>query len=734
MLNYISVLLLLALQAPDFFEDNPAILPIAKIHSPIVLDGNPNEEAWQSIAPLPLVMYQPIFQGEMTEQSIIKVGYDNEFLYVMGQLYDSEPDKIVANTLYRDRYSGDETFAIILDSYNDNENAKWFFTTPTGVRNDMQVSNDSEGDDSTNRDWNTFWDSATTVTDEGWFVEMRIPFSSLGFQQIDDEVVMGMIVYRYIARKAERHIFPAIPPDWSRGFTKPSQAQKISLNGIEYQKPFYITPYLLGGFDQQQLLNESSTAYERSDHITREAGLDIKVPVSENMNLDVTVNTDFAQVEADEAQINLSRTPLFFPEKRQFFQERSDIFEFNLGGSNTLFYSRRIGLEQGRQVRILGGARLAGRTGKWDLGILNMQTESVSELDLESRNFGVLRARRDIINPNSYAGGILTTRMGMDGSYNISTGIDFLYNYSGDHFIDFKVASTFDDKIDEDFSIRDHSIIRLFLNKRTSSGFYYRTTLKRAGINYIPEMGFESRNDYTLYDGRIFYGIYNSAESQLRITTPGLRTFFTLRNDDRSVESMLVEQPWSLSFKNGASFEIATTWWYEDIREPLFFSDDTFIEPGSYSFFGTEFEYEMPGSRPLRSSFSARISRFYDGQQYSFGISPTWNQSRYFEISGEVEINMLNFPDRNQKEFLNIYRLRSLIALNTKVSLQLLSQYNYLARQIATNARFRYNFAEKNDLWIVYNEITNTDIERALPVLPKFDNRILLVKYTYTFH
>lgn len=733
MFIYITALLFLS-QLQVSSKDSAELLPITKISSPVVLDGLTDDEAWTSIDPLPLTMYQPVFGGEMTERSVIKMAYDEEFIYVMGELYDSEPDKIVANTLYRDRYSGDETFAIILDSYNDNENAKWFFTTPTGVRVDMQISNDSEGDDSTNRDWNTFWDSATTVTHEGWFVEMRIPLSSLGFQQRSDEVVMGMIAYRYIARKAERHIFPAIPPDWSRGFTKPSQAQKILLKDIEYNKPFYITPYLLGGFDQQHILSNSASDYNRRDHFTTEAGLDIKVPVSANMQLDVTLNTDFAQVEADEAQINLSRTPLFFPEKRQFFQERSDIFEFNLGGSNTLFYSRRIGLEQGRQVRILGGARLAGRTGKWDLGILNMQTEAVSEFDLDSRNFGVFRARRDMVNENSYAGGILTTRLGIDGSYHIGTGFDLLYNYTGDHFIDFKIASTFDDDFEEDFTPAGNSIMRLFLNKRTSSGFYYRTTLKRAGSRYIPEMGFESRNNYTLFDARIYYGFFNSPESRLRVTTPELRFFTTLRNEGNSVESMLVEQPWAIDFKNGAGFEITTTWWYEDIRSPLYFSEETYIEPGSYSFFGTEFEYEMSGSRPLRTSIAGRLSKFYDGYQYSVAFTPTWNQSRYFEISGEVEINMLNFPDRNQKEFLNIYRLRSLIALNTKVSLQLLSQYNYLARQIATNVRFRYNFAEKNDLWVVYNEISNTDIRRAVPAIPKFDSRVFLVKYTYTFH
>jgi hypothetical protein len=367
--------LLLLLQDSADAQDRTEPVEIQRLTAPVVIDGLPTEEAWQQIDPLPLTMYQPVYMGEMTERTVIRVAYDDEYLYVAGELYDSEPDKIVANTLYRNRYSGDETFAIILDSFNDNENAKWFFVTPTGVRVDMQVSNDSEGGNSVNRDWNTHWEAAAVITEEGWFAEIKIPFSSLGFREMNDEVIMGMIAYRWMARQAERHIYPAISPEWSRGFSKPSQAQKVRFRGIEYQRPLYITPYLLGGFEQRNVQNPAENGYSRQTDYVAEPGLDIKYPVTGNMNLDITVNTDFAQVEADEAQVNLSRLPLFFPEKRQFFQERADIFDFNLGGNNSLFYSRRIGLYQGQQVRILGGARLAGRTGMWDLGLLNMQTD-----------------------------------------------------------------------------------------------------------------------------------------------------------------------------------------------------------------------------------------------------------------------------------------------------------------------------------------------------------------------
>lgn len=722
----------LLLQSPLQITDKNTPINIQRITSEVTLDGIPDEEAWQDIQPFPMTVYQPVYGGEMSNRTVIKVAYDDKYLYVAGELYDSNPDGIVANTLYRDRYSGDETFAIILDSYNDNENAKWFFVTPTGVRVDQQVSNDSEGSNSFNRDWNTYWDAAAQITDEGWFAEIRIPFSSLGFQELNNEVIMGLIAYRWDAGRAERHIFPDIAPEWSRGFTKPTQAQKVRFTEIEYQKPVYITPYLLGGFSQSNFLNVDGNAYQTETDYVTEAGLDIKYPITGNMNLDLTLNTDFAQVEADEAQVNLSRTPLFFPEKRQFFQERSDIFDFNLGGNNALFYSRRIGLEQGQQVRILGGARLAGRTGNWDIGILNMQTDKLNSLDLPSENFGIYRAKRNIINQNSHAGGMITNRLGSDGSYNIGTGFDLLYNFSGSHYLDFKTATTFDDRVESDFI--EQSLYRINLLKRTSRGFYYNFSAIRSGSSYLPEVGFNSRFDYSQFDWELGYGHFSPPESTIRIINPTLKGTLILRNEDHSVETFQLEQPWEIEFKNDTNIQITASLWYEDIRQPLYFSDTAFVEPGNYTFWGIEGEYEMPGSRQLRTSVSGQARTFYDGEQYSVEISPAWNPSKHFELSADAELNYLHFSDRDQSEVLHLFRIRSIAALNTHLSLQLLSQYNHLAKQFGTNARFRYNFSEGHDFWIVYSELSNRDLNRISPPLPRYDNRTMLVKYTYTFY
>ena len=733
MLTTLFFILLFFIQdlSATFTSGDPPPIEIPKIRGDIVLDGMPDEPAWMEINPLPLTTFQPVYGGPMTEHTEIRVAYDSEYIYISGRLYDSQADRIQANTMYRDRYSGDDTFAIILDTFNDKQNALWFFVTPTGVRVDQEVSRDAE---SINRDWTTFWDAATQITDEGWFVEVRIPFSSLGYQRDGDEVRMGMITYRYIARNNERHIFPDIPPQWTRAFAKPSRAQEIVLRDLESQTPLYITPYVLGGVDQQHQLNESGDAFSRITDYTHEAGLDIRYPVLGNLTLDMTVNTDFAQVEADDQQIDLSRFPLFFPEKRQFFQERAGIFEFSLGGPNRLFHSRRIGLDQGQQVRILGGGRLAGRVGSWDIGMLNMQTGSNPVIDLDSENFGVVRLRRDIINSNSYLGGMMTSRISMDGQYNLATGLDFLWNFTGNDYLDLKFAHTRDDRFDENTGLLDNSIFRINVERRTTEGIYHNTTLKRAGENYLPGVGFESRSDYTLFNTWVSYGRFLAAESALRMFTTRARVFISRRNFDGEYDSMRLMHDWDFDFKSGASLDAGVDWWYEDILEPLYFDDDTFVPAGDYSFYGMNVRYSLPSGRSLRSSVSAGWNTFYDGTQLSFELSPTLNLSRHVELSGDLELNYLDFPDRNQSTQLHLYRLRGMFALDVRLSLQVLTQYNTLTRQFSNNLRFRFNIREGNDFWIVYNENTNTQLDRTDPELPRFEDRVLLIKYTHSFY
>ena len=713
----------------------PERLTLPRLSQPIDFDGLSTEPAWDAVAPLPMTMYQPTYQGTPTERTEIRIAYDGEYLYASGRFYDTEPDGIRSNSLYRDRYSGDDTFALVLDTFNDNENALWFYTSPAGVRFDQAVTNDAafSGGRPINESWNTHWDVATVQTDEGWFAEMRIPYSSLGFQDNNGQVVMGMIAYRFIARKNERHVYPAIAPNWNMGFAKPSVAQDIVLEGVASQKPLYITPYTLGGFSQNAALNDLETAYDRHDTFTRDLGLDLKYNLTNNLTLDATVNTDFAQVEADDQQVNLTRFSLFFPEKRQFFQERAGIFAFNFGFQDRLFHSRRIGLNDGEAVRIFGGTRLVGRVGAWDVGLIDMQTDHSG--DLPSENFGVLRLRRTVVNPYSYAGGMVTSRLGTDGSYNLAYGLDASFRLASDRYFTVKWAQTFEDDVIEpgNFDFLEAGQVYLQWENRSRRGLGYNLSLMRSGADYQPEAGFARRRNFTALQGWMRLGLFPSEASSSKWMTPGMWGGVFLRNDDRTIESA----EWNFWFyseqKTGATINPWISLSYEDLREPLAFTDDVEVPAGAYTFFKVNGDYEMSEGRLLRTEIDVGGGTFYDGWQFTFEVEPTWNLSRFLELSGAYELNRIRFPDRDQGFDAHIFRVRTQAALNTKVSANAFVQYNSAAALVATNLRFRYNFAEGNDLWIVYNEGLNTDRFRGAPVLPLTNDRTLLVKYTHTF-
>ena len=260
-----------------------------------------------------------------------------------------------------------------------------------------------------NLSWNTFWDVKTTQDDKGWYVEMKIPFSSIKFKPQNDIATMGLVINRTICYNNEIDTYPSIDPKFGTSATlKPSLGVNIEFEGVKPAKPIYVSPYVIGGFARDWVNNEENTAYVKEDDPSGNVGLDVKYSINSNLTLDATVNTDFAQVEADNQQVNLTRYSLYFPEKRAFFQERSSLFNFSLGENSNLFYSRRIGLVDGSPIKIYGGARLIGRIGKWDMGLIDMQTESHEETPGE--NFGVFRMRRQVINPNSYVGGILTSK------------------------------------------------------------------------------------------------------------------------------------------------------------------------------------------------------------------------------------------------------------------------------------------------------------------------------------
>ncbi len=733
------LLFALLLTSNSFAQQNEAI-KIPRIQGKITLDGLSNEPAWASINPWVPTQYEPNNGAPPTEKTEFRVGYDDDYIYLSLRAYDSDSTGIRANTFYRDKLAGSDHFEIMIDTYNDNETGLIFTTTPTGTRNDAAIFNDASGGGIftgawINGDFNTFWDNATEINNDGWFAEVRIPFSSLRFQNIDGTVTMGINVNRKVARKTERVVFPSTPTiaDWA--FLKPSLAQKIEFEGVKPHKPVYITPYVLGGLGQENNLNEAGTRYIGDNSNTREIGVDLKYGITDNLTADLTINTDFAQVEADNQQVNLTRFSLFFPEKRQFFQERAGVFDFRTGGLSRLFHSRRIGLTgDGTPVPLIGGARLVGRVGEWDMGFMDLQ--SARSGDLPSENFGVLRLRRNVFNPYSYTGGMLTSRLGEDGSYNVAYGLDGVFRLFRDDYLTFQWAQTFDDAESTSNSLTNGRLT-VQMERRTRDAWSYQSIIAWAGADYNPGIGFTQRNDFTLVDNSLSYTWIPGEASKLIYHQLLFNGQAFIRNGNGTVESASVGPEWTFSQKGGAGGGFEAKVLYEDLDVPFILSNETgsevIVPPGSYTFFNAMANYHVSHTDLVQIRPTIGVGSFFDGWQLSMQVRPIWYISKYLELGGSYSFNYIEFPDRNQSFNVHIARLRIQTALNTRLSTNAFLQYNSVTHSISTNVRFRYNFREGNDLWLVYNEGLNTDRNRLLPMLPATDNRTFLIKYTYTF-
>jgi hypothetical protein len=716
---------------------------IPEIRGGFTFDGIIDDSCWNNLTPLPLIMHIPTFGLQPTERSEIFICHDNVNIYVAGRFFDNEADKINISSRMRDNIGPQEDgLFIIFDTFNDHENGVVFHTNAAGVRHDLTISNDGTDSFVWNETWNTFWDVKSTRNDKGWFTEMRIPLSSIRFEEKNGKVEMGLICFRFIPRKFEIDIFPAIPRNWGFwSFIKPSQAHHVELEGIHGKKPFYIAPYITGGLNQESRLNDAENAYEMHNDPKLTVGLDVKYGITSNLTADLTINTDFAQVESDNAQINLTRFSLFFPEKRMFFQERSSNFSFAFDGMNTLFYSRQIGLYEGRAVPIIAGVRLVGRAGPWDIGFLDMQTQTFKSTetditDLPSENFGVLRLRRQVFNNNSYIGGILTSRVGMDGTFNEVIGFDGIIRVFGQDYLDVKYAQSFDDKYKNEALSFNASRIWLDWQRRNEKGLGYDFFYSRAGEKYEPDMGFEFRENYYMAGTKLKYGFIPGESSAISRHVIQFNAQAWKDNSSNVTQSALLQPGYSLELKSGSGFLVNFSHAYDNLTDTFYLSNDNvvaYVKPGSFGYNFASVGVHSPYTRPLSFEINSNLGQYYDGNQFTMRLMSTIKLGALLSLQPSYEYDRIRFPARDQSFTGHIASLKSILMLNNKLSVSALVEYSNIVHGLVTNIRLRFNPREGNDLYLVYNEGRNIEVNRTTPDLNPVANRGILIKYTYTF-
>jgi len=722
----------LMLKAQDEVKINP-------LNSEIEFDGMVNEPAWKLSQSLPLSMYFPVYNNPPSEKSEVYMTFDDNYLWIGAILYYNDVSNIVSTSKKRDEESeNSDAFGILLDSYNDNENALGFFTLPSGAKIDYSVSNDGQGGgpgpgmDSKNYTWNSYWDVKTVTTSDAWQIEMRIPFSSLRFQSVNNITKMGLIVNRNISHLNEMDTYPAIDTKYGRDAnTRPSMAQTIVFENIKQRNPVYISPYVLGGTTRSYEIDENSDDYMKENDPTFTGGLDVKYNVNNNLTLDFTVNTDFAQVEADDEQVNLTRYDLFFPEKRLFFQERSGIFNYELGGPQNLFYSRNIGIAERNPVTIYGGARLVGRVGKWDIGFLDMNTAEFNGTPAE--NFAVARLRKQVINENSYIGGILTSRVGFDGNYNVAYGLDGIFKISDVDYLNVQLAQTQDKSMDSEVFALDPTFFAIELQRRAEKGFLYEAKYAYWGKNFNPKSGFIFLNGIHEMRAELGYGWFPGENSPIFNYSIGTDFNMTKRMADGNIETMQVAPQFMMDLKSGYGMFLSYGYNKEGVLEDFYLPNDIIVEAGEYSFWNLRSHFNTPRTKKIVVNFGIDGGGFFDGKQFSSNIETVFNLSSSIQLTAFYNFDNVKFSETNQHFTNNLARLKATYMMNTKLSMSAYVQYNELENIIISNFRLRYNPRDGNDFYLVLNDMRNADKSDLTPTPPDYLTRTILVKYTHTF-
>ena len=380
-----------------------------KITDFVNLDGKLDEAIWQTAEVIDsLIQGYPNIGASPTQPTRVRILYNDSFLYIGIDAYDSLPSRIIATGLERDvYYSSDDHVSVMIDSYNDKRQALLFATNPLSARFDEEVLDNGNG---FNAAFNTFWDVKSHRNESGYSIEFQIPFSSLRFQP-SDNVTMGIKVVRYIKQRNEYDLYPTADVQLANAVWRVNNCQEIVFTNLKARKPFYFIPYVKGNYlESKSWIVEDSkmittnefmhrnhfSGNEALDKVISNVGFDIKYGISKNFTLDVTANTDFAQAETDNRIFNFTRFAINLPEKRNFFLESKDYLSFSTGSGMLLFNSRTIGIEKGSMVPIIGGIRVSGKANGLQIGLLDLQTHGIDELAIDPQHFSVLRIRKEV--------------------------------------------------------------------------------------------------------------------------------------------------------------------------------------------------------------------------------------------------------------------------------------------------------------------------------------------------
>ncbi len=708
--------------------------PIARavaVVTPPVVDGHLTDPAWRDATPITGFVQRELHEGApVTERTEVRIITDGEALYVGAWLYDRDGAGIVAGEKVRDGdISRSDYFGILLDTYHDRQNGFVFTTTPAGIEYDAQVVNEGEGGGiqlpgqtramagslgGFNLNWDGTWTVATSVDSAGWYAEFRIPFTTLRYGAGASQT-WGLNLVRSIRRKSEEAFWSFVPRQFS--LMKISRAGTLQGVQVPSRRVWTVTPYALAGVERNFSLDPE--ARRRSD-----VGGEIKLGVTPSLTLDLTYNTDFAQVEVDEQRTNLTRFPLFFPEKRPFFLENAGTFSAGTPQAVDLFFTRRIGIDTaGQPVPILGGGRLTGRVGDFTVGALQLFTEARTGVQ-EGMSYSVLRVGHELAT-RSRVGVIAVQRMATSqtGDWNRVYGVDGRVGIRDAWTIDWWGAASAQPGPDGDAAAYSGRVG--YETQHWSNGARFI----QVGSDFDPQVGFlNRRGGYRYYEAAVMWKKRMPSVPWVKEWIPHVnyRGYYGL--DGYWQEGRIHIDLGQVDLANGGTVGPEVNIEHQGLQRPFAIATTVTLPVGSYDYTSLGWDLTTNPSAPLSLVLRADVGGFYNGTRRGGSVTIGARHASSLTATLTLEYNDVRLDQGNF--------IRSLVAtriayfFTPRVMLQTLVQYSNQANLWAANARFGWLSTAGNGLFVVYNEGRAADgfFQWNQPLA-----RSLIVKYTRQF-
>ncbi len=698
-------------EAPAVIARDPsgaATLRTTRLPSPLEFDGVLDEPFYRSTPPITGFVQQEPLQGQPSaERTDVWVFYDDANLYVAARLWESEPGRRIATEMRRDANNlfNNDHFALSIDPFYDRRNGYGFVVNARGAMLDWRINNEQP-----NNSWNGLWDVRTSDVEGGWTAEIRLPFRSFRFRE--GGTIWGINFRRRVIWRNELSYLTPMQAEWGRPALS-RMSVGATLTGLEmpgHGRNLDIKPYALGS-----VLTDHAASPPYVNDRAGDVGFDVKWAIRQTLTTDLTVNTDFAQVEDDEAQVNLTRFSLNFPEKREFFIEGAETFNF--GSNNTVFYSRRIGLDNGVSIPIVAGGRLMGLSGPWRYGALSMQSAESLDAGTPSTNFSVGRVTRDI-GARSRVGAIATLRepSGPGRARNVAYGADADLNPTPNTSITGYIARTdTPDRGSDDVSYQgrfDWNQDRYGLNIGHTS----------IGADFNPEVGLLRRSAYRQWTG--------GARFSPRPGWRGIRKVYYeasadyLADREQHPESKSLAAGYRMDFENGDTVAVSVNQDFERLDRRFEVGTNLFVPVGAYTFRQVQGTYTLGQQRRVSGSVTLARGGFYHGTRSEVTWRGRVELPRQVYVEPTLSWNRVTVPEGEADT--NLASTRITLPLSPRMFVSTLVQYQSRTNSLSSNARFRWEYLPGSELFIVYSDGRTTHTRG----FPDVQNRSFVVKLT----